>query len=175
MQETKMQKRLTPDPPLRFSFDVFRRSDGVIDLASIMVGVLVLGIIGGLIVATVFAVIPWSQDAAARDALESVGTAESIQFAYSTAGGDGHYLTMTGLTTEGNASGTVLLQSTDSVEILLNADKTRFVAVSRSDTGARFFLGSDHTKRVLDHTEGFAKIQELLGVNPYELGGIWAP
>ena len=49
---------------------------GAIDLTSIMTGVLVLGIIGGVIAATVFAVIPWSQDDAAKGNLAAVGTAE---------------------------------------------------------------------------------------------------
>lgn len=50
---------------------------GAIDLASIMVGVIVLGIIGSVIAATVFAVIPWSQDEAAKATLGSVRTAEA--------------------------------------------------------------------------------------------------
>jgi hypothetical protein len=55
---------------------VISSTRGAIDLASIMTGVLVLGIIGGVIAATVFAVIPWSQDNAAKGNLATVGTAE---------------------------------------------------------------------------------------------------
>jgi hypothetical protein len=51
---------------------------GAIDLASIMVGVLVIGIIAGVISATVFAVVPWSQDNAAKSNLDSIHTAESV-------------------------------------------------------------------------------------------------
>lgn len=55
----------------------FVSENGAIDLASIMVGIIVIGLIGGVIAATVFAVIPWAQDNAAKMALESVKTAEN--------------------------------------------------------------------------------------------------
>ncbi len=52
--------------------EAFHNEAGAIDLASIMVGIIVIGLIGGVIAATVFAVIPWSQDNAARDQLSRV-------------------------------------------------------------------------------------------------------
>jgi hypothetical protein len=54
-----------------------RSSRAAIDLASIMVGIIIIGLIGGVIAATVFAVIPWSQDKAAKQQLESIHTAEN--------------------------------------------------------------------------------------------------
>lgn len=63
--------------------DLFRNEDGAIDLASIMVGVIVIGLIGGVIAATVFAVIPWAQDMAAKHQLESIHTAENAYFGFS--------------------------------------------------------------------------------------------
>ena len=57
--------------------DIFRNEDGAIDLASIMVGIIVIGLIGGVIAATVFAVIPWTQDNAAKQQLDSINAAES--------------------------------------------------------------------------------------------------
>lgn len=64
---------------------IFSNEDGAVDLASIMVGVLVIGLIGGVIAATVFAVIPWAQDAAAKHQLESIHTAENAYFGFSSA------------------------------------------------------------------------------------------
>lgn len=64
---------------------LFSNEAGAIDLASIMVGVLVIGLIGGVIAATVFAVIPWAQDAAAKHQLESIHTAENAYFGFSSA------------------------------------------------------------------------------------------
>lgn len=62
---------------------VFRNEDGAIDLASIMVGIIVIGLIGGVIASTVFVVIPWSQDNAAKQQLDSVVSAESAYFGLS--------------------------------------------------------------------------------------------
>jgi type II secretory pathway pseudopilin PulG len=58
-------------------------SRAAIDLASIMVGVIIIGLIGGVIAATVFAVIPWSQDKAAKQQLESVHAAQNVFFGLS--------------------------------------------------------------------------------------------
>lgn len=52
-------------------------SRAAIDLASIMVGIIIIGLIGGVIAATVFAVIPWSQDRAAKQQLDNISSAES--------------------------------------------------------------------------------------------------
>lgn len=58
----------------------FRNEDGAIDLSSIMVGIIVIGLIGGVIAATVFAVIPWAQDNAAKQQLDSIHTAQNAYF-----------------------------------------------------------------------------------------------
>jgi surface protein len=65
--------------------EVFKDEDGAIDLASIMVGVIVIGLIGGVIAATVFAVIPWAQDNAAKQQLDSIVQAENAYFGLSAA------------------------------------------------------------------------------------------
>lgn len=67
-------KALTPRVKLS---SLFKNEDGAIDLASIMVGVIVVGLIGGVVAATVFAVIPWSQDNAAKQQLDSIASAQS--------------------------------------------------------------------------------------------------
>jgi alpha-tubulin suppressor-like RCC1 family protein len=64
-------------------YPVLKSSRAAIDLASIMVGVIIIGLIGGVIAATVFAVIPWSQDKAAKQQLESIHTAENAMFGLS--------------------------------------------------------------------------------------------
>jgi surface protein len=73
--------RKTP-PMLRFT-SVLKSSRAAIDLASIMVGVIIIGLIGGVIAATIFAVIPWSQDKAAKQQLDSIHTAENVFFGLS--------------------------------------------------------------------------------------------
>jgi surface protein len=59
---------------------ISKSSRAAIDLASIMVGIIIIGLIGGVIGATVFAVIPWTQDKAAKQQLESIHTAENAFF-----------------------------------------------------------------------------------------------
>jgi hypothetical protein len=59
--------------------EAFTNEEGAIDLASIMVGIIVIGLIGGVIAATVFAVIPWAQDNAAKQQLDAVVTAQSAK------------------------------------------------------------------------------------------------
>lgn len=63
--------------------DAIRNETGAIDLASIMVGVLVVGLIGGVIAATVFAVIPWAQDNAAKQQLDPIVQAENAYYGLS--------------------------------------------------------------------------------------------
>jgi surface protein len=69
--------------PSNDPFNLLRNEQGVIDLASIMVGVIVIGMIGGVIAATVFAVIPWAQDNAAKHQLDSIVTAENAYMGFS--------------------------------------------------------------------------------------------
>lgn len=56
---------------------IFKSSKAAIDLASIMVGVVIIGLVGGVIAATVFAVIPWAQDNAAKSQVAEVSNAQN--------------------------------------------------------------------------------------------------
>ena len=122
---------------------VLRTQGGAIDLASIMVGVLVIGIIGGVIAATVFAVIPWSQDNAARQVLDSVKTAESVQYSFSSGSGKAVYGTDAFLEGTTNAAGKSLLQTNTAVKIVISNDGLHFVAISASQTGTKFYSTDD--------------------------------
>lgn len=65
---------------------VFRSNQGAIDLASIMVGIIVIGLIGGVISATIFVVIPWAQDHAAKEQLVAVSSAQNAHAGLSASG-----------------------------------------------------------------------------------------
>ena len=130
-----------------------RSTKGAIDLASIMVGVLVIGIIGGIIAATVFSVIPWSQDEAAKGALDSVADAQAVYFAggddvtsysaavtggmtltsFSASSDKGRYLDFAGLVEK------KLIADSATVTVLVNPDRTCFVSLSASSTSRVFF------------------------------------
>ena len=63
--------------------EAFKNEEGGVDLASIMTGIIVIGLIGGVIAATVFAVIPWAQDNAAKQQLDSIAAAQAAYFSLS--------------------------------------------------------------------------------------------
>ena len=71
--------------------EAFKNEAGAIDLASIMVGIIVIGLIGGVIAATVFAVIPWAQDNAAKQQLDSVASAQSAYIGLSSDKGNARF------------------------------------------------------------------------------------
>ena len=52
-------------------------SKAALDLTSVMVGVIVIGLIGGVIATTLFVVVPWAQDNAAKASLQAIATAQS--------------------------------------------------------------------------------------------------
>ncbi|WP_139195044.1 hypothetical protein [Curtobacterium sp. MCBA15_001] len=76
--QTSLLSRAKRTASARSLRSTFVSENGAIDLASIMVGIIVIGLIGGVIAATVFAVIPWAQDNAAKASLASVVTAENV-------------------------------------------------------------------------------------------------
>lgn len=49
---------------------------GAVDLPSIMVGIIVLGILGSIVAVSVFAVVPWAQDKTAQQEASSIHTAQ---------------------------------------------------------------------------------------------------
>ena len=113
--------------------EAFKNEEGAIDLASIMVGIIVIGLIGGVIAATVFAVIPWAQDNAAKQSLTSVTTAQGVDKAK-----NGHYDSASGLASANllpsvnalymdskvtSSGGWAAAVKSDSGQVWLNTDK----------------------------------------------------
>ena len=104
---------------------------GLIDLLSIIVGVILIGIASVGVVATLFQVVPWAQDSTARQSLAAVRAAESTAFAM-----DHRYASFTGLVAAKRIpASSTLAAGTD-------ADGTCFVGMSKSATvtGAIFFI-----------------------------------
>lgn len=110
-------------------FRCVRNPRAAIDLASIMVGVLVIGIIGGVISATLFAVIPWAQDEAAKQRLQAVSMAESAHRALHQVYGSGPELEAAGL-----------LEADQ--RVCVSSGGAEFTAVARSESGSFFGLTS---------------------------------
>jgi hypothetical protein len=102
-----------------------------IDLASVMVGVIVIGVISGIISVAVFAVIPWAQDEAAKSNIQSVSIAQGVAHAQ-----DGTFLpSQTLIANE-------WLESSDTVVSGTDDAGSCYVGVARSDSNKLFF-GTD--------------------------------
>jgi sugar lactone lactonase YvrE len=110
-----------------------RHTNGVIDLASIMVGVIIIGVISAGIVASTFTLIPFTQDRAAMQELDSVRTAEGAAFVQDD---PNRYRDMEALVADG------WIQASDSVAVGVDADGTCFAAMSLSATGNKYWSDS---------------------------------
>jgi len=132
---------------------VLQSSKAAIDLASIMVGIIIIGLIGGVIAATVFAVIPWSQDKAAKQQLDSVHTAENAFFGLSsdpstdlTNGKKNSFATSTELASAG------LLAENSAVYCVASADANNYIAYVKSASGKIFKASNTNKTPVVDTT-----------------------
>ncbi|KQO98182.1 hypothetical protein ASF30_08975 [Leifsonia sp. Leaf264] len=123
---------------------MMRSIRGAIDLGSIMVGVIVIAIFAGIISVSVFAVIPWSQDEAAKQNLMSVADAEAVARTGFADGAPAAYLNSAGL------DGAELLDADPDANLVVGTDATGscWVALSRSGSGDPFFASSKHPKPV---------------------------
>lgn len=105
-----------------------RDTRGAIDLASILVGVIVIGVLSSIIAAIVFAVMPWSQDRAAEASLGAVRTAESAARVQ-----DGKFFDYAGLVGLGK------IAPSKTVGAATDAEGTCYISASVSVTGAAFW------------------------------------
>ena len=113
-----------------------RSARGAIDLASVMVGVLVIGVVGAVIAATLFMVIPWAQDEAAKASLGSVRTSESVMYASTSAEGAPRY----GDLGELQSRGLLPQRSDTSLSVLADDAGSCFVGVAQSASGRSFYV-----------------------------------
>ena len=126
---------------------VFVSRSGAIDLASVMVGIVVIGLIGGVIATTLFAIIPWSQDNRARGQLDSVVTAQG---AYLGLNDIQTYGVKSDLVAEGvlSANTPVIVgiavidpDGAGPAGVLDNASyDSHYIAISKSDSGSYFWI-----------------------------------
>jgi len=127
---------------------VLQSSRAALDLASIMVGIIVIGVIGGVIAATIFAVIPWAQDNAARQQLASIHTAENALYGLSAAP-DAALKGGVGSTTFTNSAGLdangLLVQNPKKYCVVATGDGQDYNAYSRSDSG-KIFTATNYKK-----------------------------
>ena len=160
--------------------DVFRSESGAIDLASIMVGVVVLGLMGGVVSATVFSVIPWAQDNAAKEQLNAVASAQSAYIGLaSDSGGAIRYGNADDLKTSPTTLFDAQAAKVKIATIGEGAD-AHYIAAARSSSGKYWYLTDKISNpREANGKEGnadeFVVRWTVLTTNPSTIDGIKFP
>jgi hypothetical protein len=104
---------------------------GAFDLQSVLVGAVVTGILAGGTFATIFGVLPWGQNTATQQSLETLHAAQSSALT----GNDGYMDTAALI-------GAGFLEKTTASVTDTNAAKTCYVGLSKSDTGTIYYVTS---------------------------------
>ena len=130
--------------------EAFKNEEGAIDLASIMVGIIVIGLIGGVIAATVFAVIPWAQDNAAKQQLDSVASAESAYVGLSTQGSAASFGNATDLNSQNlfNATNAHVMIAKEG-----SGNTAHYAAADKSASGTYFYITDTKTQPTSSSTD----------------------
>jgi surface protein len=138
-----LNRTAKPGHPYLLMREMLKSSRAAIDLASIMVGIIVIGLIGAVIAATIFAVIPWAQDNAAKQQLDAVKTAET---AYAGLAADNQVKGSTGKVMYGSAAGLQEQNLFDSESaktmIAIGPNSSCYLAVMKSASGKFFWIDS---------------------------------
>jgi type II secretory pathway pseudopilin PulG len=107
--------------------NLFKSSKGAVDLPSIIVGIIVVGVLAGITSVTVLGIIPWAQNNSARQALTSLSTAQnSYKQAYDVYG------------TQAQLVDKKLLAANDKTCSTISADGLTYASASKSTTGKMF-------------------------------------
>lgn len=128
---------------------LFKNEDGAIDLASIMVGIIVIGLIGGVIAATVFAVIPWTQDNAAKQQLDSIAAAQSAYMGLSSSGSQPAGLSLNSYASSADLKTANLLSKGDNYCTIKTGEGKEYEAYAQSSSGKTWKITNTATKPLL--------------------------
>lgn len=131
--------------------EALKEERAAIDLASIMVGVIVIGIISGVIAAAIFAVIPWTQDNAAKAQLDSLRTAQNAYTGLSASGQVNPNVEKAAYSSLAGLQQQKLFKVTSDVplKVAVNSDSTCYTAVMQSKSGKYFWTDSYTNKTQL--------------------------
>lgn len=124
---------------------IAKSTTAAIDLATIIVGILVLSILTGLVGATVYAVIPWTHDRASKADLTALAAAEQ---AYSNNHTDNVDTSVDHFASYDSLLSSKLVQKDSDIKLLTNAANTCYVATSTSESGAIYWVDSDNPNPV---------------------------
>ena len=124
--------------------NLWKNEHGAVDLGSIMVGVIVIGLIGGVIAATVFAVIPWVQDRAAQQSLQSIITAQGAHKV--TTGDFGSIRDLTSRNLLEGEAGSLTVSIDESLCVEAIREGQDYIATVKSASGKYFSVSSNESK-----------------------------
>lgn len=129
-----------------------RSARGALDLASVMVGAIVVAVLGSVIAAGVLVAVPWAGEKAAQEDLTALTDAETVYFAKSTDGGSGEYVIDFDGTDSSNrtldTAGLVKHRPSQNVSVITNWNGTAYIARSIAPSGTRYYAtsGSDRAE-----------------------------
>lgn len=128
--------------------DAFKNEAGAFDLPSILVGVVVVGILTAGVLASIFGVIPFSQDKAAQQDLGAVTTAQGVYKAQGNKAGTvlpgTTFTTLATLKTE-----TLIGTDVDAAKVASSGDNDEWASASKSDSGKYYVATSKNSTPVL--------------------------
>ncbi|KQO98207.1 hypothetical protein [Leifsonia sp. Leaf264] len=106
-----------------------RNQRAVVDLASVMVGVIVMAVIATSVGVGLFAVIPWTHSQTAMSQLEAIRAAQRNAFI-----GNGSYIDKAALLSSGKLSSTV------AAAVYVSPDRSCYTAVIKTPTGVAYWI-----------------------------------
>ncbi|HEX9086499.1 MAG TPA: hypothetical protein VF867_03105 [Arthrobacter sp.] len=115
--------------------DAFKNEDGAFDLPSILVGVVVVGILTAGVLASIFGVIPFSQDKGAQQDLGAISTAEGVYKAQGNEAGGIAPGTKFGTGADLVTAKLISADAATKVNIASNAGFTHWAAATKSGSG----------------------------------------
>lgn len=128
----------------------FHQERGLIDLSSLMIGIIVVGILAGITSAIVFAVIPWSQDRATKQMLSTVVTAEESYAQAYDAYASKEALINSGLLKNSDQLANMCIVSGSLMNEGEEGNGNSFAAYAFSKTGKTFFVSKTEGKDATD-------------------------
>lgn len=127
-------KRAMPHLPLQSARASGSKQSGAFDLPSVLIGVAVVAILAIGVMATIFGVIPWAQDRAAKQDLAAMNTAQGTAYAR-----DGSFADKAALV----AAGWLGDDTPEALDAKADTEGGCYVAVTTSKTGNRFVISHD--------------------------------
>lgn len=131
-----------------------KRQSGAFDLPSVLIGVAVVAILAIGVMATIFGVIPWSQDRAAKQDLAAMNTAQGTAYAR-----DGNFVDKASLV----GAGWLGEGTPESLDAKADVEGKCYVAITTSKTGNKFIISHDKpTPRPLTASDAWCSGVQIL-------------